>query len=263
MANPDIKILNWCGHKWETCMENGRPIHPDNPWYYIDGSKVSVNDNTIYLNIGREAKTITWWNKEGTEKIAYKSTIACGLIKSVEAFPVNSSFECDVMMPIGKNLWFSFWLTACDNWPPEVDIFEGYTDENGSYLDKLAFHWKFPFIYRSMRFESNVHYTDNKGVHRQVGPKGVHPNNIRMYPFIYKEWQHFKCEWRNDSIKFFVNDHLVRTVRNKKVLSKMETKGMWVIFNIWPNDKFDLSRKGDIKSFSFPFIIKDFKLNKI
>lgn len=260
MANPDIERFNWCGHKWETCMENGRPIHPDNPWYYIDGSKVSIINDDLYLRIGREAKTITWWNKEWTEKIAYKSTIACGLVKSVETFPVNSSFECDVMMPKGNNLWFSFWLTACDNWPPEIDIFEGYTDNKGSCLDKLGLHWQFPFIYRNVRFESNVHYKDASGVHRQIGAEGIPQRYLEP---LHHRWNHFKCEWRNDSIKFYVNDHLVRTVRNKKVLSKMETKGMWVIFNIWPNDKFDLSRKGDIKSFSFPFIIKDFKVHKI
>lgn len=259
MANPEIQKITWCGHKWETCMENGRPIHPDNPWYYIDGSNVSVINNDLYLRIRRNARTITWWNKDWTEKVEYHPTISCGLVKSVEAFPVNSSFECYVMMPRGNNLWFSFWLTACDNWPPEIDIFEGYTDSKGSYLDKLGLHRQFPFIYRNVRFESNVHYSDNKDVHRQIGPEGVHEKYIEGF----HRFNHFKCEWREDSIKFYINNHLVRTVRNKKVLSKMETAGMHVIFNIWPNDRFDLSRKGDTNSFSYPFIIKDFKVHKI
>lgn len=264
MANPEIKRFNWCGHEWVTCMEGGRPIHPDNPWYYIDGSEVVMyRDGSIRLNLAYRPTEITWYNSGWTDKVTYKPTIACGLIRSVEAFPVNNSFECDVMMPIGKNLWFSFWLTACDSWPPEIDIFEGYTDENGSYLDELAFHWRFPFIYRNMRFESNVHYTDKKGVHRQVGPKGIHPKNIRMFPYIYKEWQHFKCIWKEDYITFSVNDIVVRTIRNKKVLEKMKTKGMWAVFNIWPNDKFDLAEEGNIKSYDAPFVIKNFKVNKV
>lgn len=259
MANPEIQKIKWCGHEWETCMEHGRPIHPDNPWYYIDGREACVINNDLYLGMARNSRKIKWWNKDWTEKVEYDSTIACGLVKSVDAFPVNSSFECDVMMPCGRNLWFSFWLTACDNWPPEIDIFEGYTDNKGSYLDKLGLHWQFPFIYRNVRMESNVHYSDNEGVHRQVGSQGVHKKYIEG---IHR-FNHFKCEWREDGIKFYINGNLVRTVRNKKVLPKMETAGMHVIFNIWPNNEFDMSKNGDIRYFYFPFIISNFKVNKI
>ena len=43
----------------------------------------------------------------------------------------------------------------------------------------------------------------------------------------------------------------------------MKTKGMWAVFNIWPNDKFDLAEEGNIKSYDAPFVIKNFKVNKV
>lgn len=261
MALPENKKITWCGCKWQTCMEGNRPIHPDYPWYYIDGSQVKTLNNEVHLSIAHKPTSFLWWNSGWKEKVEYNPVIASGLIKSVKAFPVNSSFECDVMMPEGNNLWFSFWLTACDDWPPEIDIFEGYTDHNGSYHDKLGLHWRFPFIYRNVRVESNVHYNDALDLHRQIGAEGVHEKRLHLP--LCSQWNHFKCCWKEDFITFSINDVVVRTVTNKKVLSKMKTSGMWVIFNVWPNDKFDLSENGDVKKFKRAFIIKNFKVKKI
>lgn len=255
-----INTINWCRYVWETCMENGRPIHPEYPWYYMDSNQVRTFNSEVHLYMQYKPQTISWYNKEWTEKVDYHPSIACGLIRSKNIFTVNSSFECDVMMPAGNNLWFSFWLTACDAWPPEIDIFEGYTDKKGSYYDRLAFHWQFPFLYRNVRVESNVHYKDN-GINRQAKPKGVHSRYFNHK--IQSQWNHFKCTWKENIIAFSINDVVVRTITDMNILSRMKTKGMWVIFNVWPNDSFDLSEYGDITTFSRPFIIKNFKAKKI
>ena len=31
-------------------------------------------------------------------------------------------------LPYGDNLWPAFWMWSWDSWPPEIDIFEGYTN---------------------------------------------------------------------------------------------------------------------------------------
>lgn len=255
--------FEWCGFRWETCMESERPIHPDAPWMYYD--KGCVNrilttspDEILSLNIKYKPISLLWGWKE---KVEYTPTIACGLIKSIDTIPVNSSIECEVMMPEGANLWPSFWLTACDNWPPEIDIFEGYTDKNGSYFDKLGLHWEFPFLYRDVRMESNVHYTDDNGKHRQAMPKGDCKNMFRLP--LEEYWNHFRCEWREDSIKFYINGNLHRVVKDKKILSKIKTKGMWVVFNVYPNDRFSLHENGDIEKFIKPYIIKNFKVSQL
>ena len=242
-------------------MENKRPIHPDNPWYYMDGDQINVFYNEVNLRIEYKPTSLAWWDKGWAQKVLYHPNIACGIIRSKHAFPVNTSFECEVKAPEGNNLWFSFWLTACDSWPPEIDIFEGYTDKNGSCFDKLGLHWRFPFLYRDVRMESNVHYKDDKEIHRHISPKGDHKSMFKLP--LESSWNHFRCEWREDSIKFYINNNLHRVVKDKKILSKMKTKGMWMIFNVWPNDRFDLSKDGDIRSFTEPFTIRNFKTAKI
>lgn len=258
------KTFEWCGYTWETCMESGRPIHPDTPWMYINKSccyPSICGDNRYILTIHHSPTEFEWWDKNWENKIKYNPTIACGLMKTIETIPVNSSIECEVRMPCGVNLWPSFWLTACDNWPPEIDVFEGYTNKKGSYMDKLKFHWKWPFLYREVRMESNVHYTDDSGTHRQVSPKGD-KKDIFNLP-LEEKWNHFRVEWREDNIKFFINNKLHRIVDDKKVLDKMKTKGMWVIFNVFVSNNFNIDKYGDILNYYNGMSIKNFKVNKL
>ena len=62
-------------------------------------------------------------------------------------------FEAKIKLPKGKNLWPAFWMWAWDSWPPEIDIFEGYTtvlvddqevdrfyEKQSVYLDKVTLH---------------------------------------------------------------------------------------------------------------------------
>lgn len=255
--------FKWCGYTWETCMNNGRPIHSSYPNYYYDKKCVhqSIEDDSIGLNLKYNPIKVKWWDKEWKNKIEYNPKIACGNIKSIETIPVNSSIECSILAPTGPNLWFSFWLTASDNWPPEIDIFEGYTDKQGSYFDKLKFHCKFPFIYRNIRMESNVHYKNSKGKHKSISAKGDHESFFNLP--LQDKWNNFKCNWYENKIEFYINGKLHRTVTDKKVLSKMQTKGMWVIFNIWPGNNFDYSAFGDIQRFGYSYRIRDFKVTKL
>ena len=255
--------FKWCRYTWETCMESNRPIHPDYPNNYYNKKCVykDLSTNDIVLNIAYGPKKIIWWDKTWKNKVEYNPTIACGLIKTVETIPVNNSIECEVLAPTGPNLWFSFWLTACDNWPPEIDIFEGYTDENSSYFDKLKFHWKFPFIYRDVRMESNVHYKKDKGVHKSTTAKGEHKSFFNLP--LQDCWNNFKCNWYEDKIEFYINGKLHRVITDKKVLSKMKTEGMWAIFNIYPGDKFNYSVNRDIQKFGYSYRIRDFKVTKL
>lgn len=245
------------GWKWETCMENERPLHPNNPRYYIDCDNVITlaNSNLCILSMEFKPTCINWWDSKWKTKIDYYPKYSAGCIKSIDTVQVNSIIEADLKFPAGENLWPSFWLTACDSWPPEIDIVEGYTDSKGSYKDGLNFHWHWPFIYREYRLESNVHYKGINEEHFQVGAKAVHPKVLNL-PLEYN-WNHFKCVWTSNSIRIYINDNLVREVTDESVLSRMKTKGMWVIFNIWPNDKYNLTTH---KHF---YLIKDFKVTKL
>lgn len=255
--------FKWCGYTWETCMEKGRPIHDDYPKRYYSKKCVfkDIHTNDLVLNIRYIPTKLEYWGSKEKKNVEYNPTIACGLIKSIETIPVNSSIECEILAPSGSNLKIAFWLTACDNWPPEIDIFEGYTDKNGSYFDKLKFHWKFPFIYKDIRMESNIHYKDDKGEHSSIVAKGEHKSFFNLP--LQDMWNHFKCNWYEDRVEFYINGKLHRTITDKKVISKMKTDGMWTIFNIYPNDDFDYSVNGDIQKFGYSYRIRNFKVNKL
>ena len=245
------------GWKWETCMESKRPLHSTDPRYYVNQNNVIINDNTLTLTIDHKPRIIKWFDLGWTlPMIDYTPEYSCGLIKSVDTVQVNSIIEADLKFPKGANLWPSFWLTACDSWPPEIDIVEAYTDKKGSYKDGWNFHWKWPFIYRELRFESNVHYKGLKDEHLFTGAKCVHPKVIKKP--IEDNWNNFKCVWKEDIIELYVNGHLVRTITDEYVLSKMKTTGMWVIFNMWPNKQF---QKSDLNNPEFK--IKNFKVTKL
>ena len=258
MQNPEIKMFDWCGLTWITAMESNRPIAPSSPWYYYDGSHVHIDDyDRLYLHIAHDPRVINWYDSNWNKKVDYNATIGCGMIRSLDTIPVNSIVECTVKMPAGVNLWPSFWMTACDAWPPEIDVFEGYTNKKGSYKDGWNIHRKFPFLYREIRMESNVHYKGDLNEHLWAGAKAVHPKMFNLP--LEDSWNHFRCVWREDVIEIYINGKLTRTIDDPYILSKMKTQGMWVIFNVWPNDKFSLSPDGDIRKFTSPFVIKDFK----
>lgn len=260
--NPRIKEFQWCGLTWRTAMESDRPIAPSNPWYYYDGAQVYLDrSDIIHLSISRYPRTIKWFDSSWDKKVDYHPTIACGVIRSVDTVPVNSVIECEVKMPKGVNLWPSFWMTACDAWPPEIDIFEGYTNRKGSYKDGIGLHRTFPFIYREIRMESNVHYKGANGEHLWAGAQALNKKYLKMP--LEGNWNHFRCEWREDSIRFYANGKLTRTVTDEFLLSKMKTEGMWVIFNVWPNDRFNLEEDGDITAFKQCYSIRNFKITPI
>lgn len=256
MADLKKTFEKW-GYTWETCMENDRPLHPSDPRYYINKDNVIDNekDNTVELSIQHDPAIVNWYNSEWTAKINYYPKYSCGLIKSVETVPVNSIIEAKIKFPKGNNLWPSFWLTACDDWPPEIDIVEAYSNKKGDYRDSIGLHCTWPFIYREYRLETNVHYKTYSGQHLQSGAATLHKKYLNLP--LEDNWNHFKCEWTENHIKFYVNDNLIRTISDPFILKKMKTDGMWVIFNVWPNKTHKTNEA------CTNMIIKDFKVTSI
>ena len=209
----------------------------------------------------RNPTTLDWWNADWTEYTSYNPVISCGLVRSVRPFPIGTRIECEVKAPAGSNLWFSLWLAACDRWPPEIDVFEGYTDETGDYRGRLSLHPQFPFIHRDYRLESCLHYNDSRGRHAHLKARGVRASALDLP--LDTRWNRFRLDWRRDAITIEANGNRVRSVTDRKVLSGMRTRGMWVILNIWPGKGFDIGEHGDIDSLRSPFMIRNFKAFKI
>lgn len=189
------------GYTWQCCMEGGRLIHPEQPWVWYNRKDVSIIDNKV-LSMGcyRQPTTITYW--DGRE---YDAQYGGGLLRSVGTFPYGT-FSAEIMLPKGKGLWPAFWLCGEGPWPEsgEIDIMEGYTDNQCFRLTTPYFPWINP----SWKTTTNVHYSKD-GKHRQIGARSV---SVIKQPYQPQDnFIEYKAEWTPDKIVFLIDGKIVRT----------------------------------------------------
>ena len=212
LDNNEIKRIKWCGYEWLT-QERWGKIHPDKSHWWYDESCVYVDENE-HLHL------YTKYNPTYFRDIDKISYIGAGLVSCTEKFGYGV-FSIDAKLPKGKHLWPAFWMWGWDSWPPEIDIFEGYSNGFGNYLK--------PRIKKPLGFwniQSNVHYTDevgNKMIGGETGYVGLTNPTERFITYT--------CIWEKYSIRFFYDGRLVREITDKKILSKLENTKMNVIIN--------------------------------
>lgn len=207
--------INWCGYNWIT-QERWGQIHKNKTQGWYDPSCVIIEkDNSISL-LTKPHKKI--FNIDGKKVV---SPNGVGLISCTEKFGFGR-FEIKAKLPKGQYLWPAFWMWAWGEWPPEIDIFEGYSSKYFGYF-------KPSFTNISLwNVESNVHVKDyNHITIPSPGPKDhwigfISPSDKYMV---------YALEWREDSLKFFYNDKLVRTIDNKIVLDYLSNYKMNIIIN--------------------------------
>lgn len=246
MSKNDTDRLEWCGYTWKASMEGGRRIHPSYPWYWYSMDCTEV-DESGYLHIFSRynPKEIKHWDGK-----IYKPTIEVGTLRTIESFEYGT-FSAEILMPKGKWISSSFWLSGAGNWPPEIDIEEGWIEDKGTYYRTRTSY--FPWFSKGWHTTNNVHYRNNnmKSTHT-----GSHDVPIKKQPNDPAEiFVEYKCIWEPDCIRFYTDGTLTRTI-GKGVSRKMRTnlehpeKGarMNVIFNVWTENPevYDVSEETDM-----------------
>lgn len=213
------KEFTWQGLKWRV----GHPwgiSHPDkrNTWF---GNK-SVNitdDGVLELSVKFEPKEF-----DGICKL-----YSVGLVSCMQSFGYGT-YKWDVELPVGTNLWPALWVCGEKSWPPEIDMMEAY-----SYSDTESIG----YIYgcRS-KIETNIHYMDDDGTHKNVKAKGIPA-------IIYKMFRHkdrideYKFIWTEKYVKFYFNGIRVRKVKNKKAMANLsKDRLVYPIMNLEINENF-------------------------
>ena len=243
--------FKWCGYDWECCMEGGRIIHSDLPWYWMDPNQVMKDDNdSIYLFLKEKPEYVKYWDGK-----TYHPTMACGTMRSVKSFDYGT-FSLDIKAPQGYNLWPSFWLSGDTNWPPEIDIFEAWSYNNNYFVLTQP---RFPWLNPGWKTTTNIHYNNDNIEHTHIGS-----DNISIFKQPKNPTKHFvnyKVEWFPDSITFYINDKVVRKVTGdvcrqlvKNLTNPEKGYKMDVIINVWCEDP----SKFNVKMVS-PMVIKNFK----
>ena len=250
--------FNWCNHSWKCEMDGGRIVHPEHPYYWYSNDEnvvVRMKNGEIHLYCKYNPRDIKYYDGR-----IFHPTYEAATIRSIKAFDFGT-FSCEMKMPKGKNLSASFWLTGAGNWPPEIDIEEGWTEEKEDWFRFTEPY--FPWIKPSWRTTTNVHYRDEQLNKTHVGSRNI---SICKQPLLPDEnFIKYECEWLPDKITFKANGVVVRTIKGdvcKKLIKNLKDpeKGykMNVIFNVWCEDP----ENHDIQQYA-PLIIRNFKYEPI
>jgi len=227
--------MKWSGYEWIK-QERWGNIHPDKPICWYDPSAVSVDENG-YLNLK------THYNPKEFESLNLTSNIGVGLVSCTEKFGYGY-FEIEAKLPRGKNLWPAFWMWSWDSWPPEIDIFEGYTRRTNGYF---SFDFLNPFGFWDV--QTNFHYGDVPN-NTSEGAK----THWMGFKDPSKNFMKYGCLWDRDKIQIFYNDKMVREITNTYVLRHFRHTNMNVIINNSVDTKANPNSKEESN-----FIVKYFK----
>ena len=252
MANNDE--FKWCGYTWSSKMDGGRIIHPSFPWYWYSLNTINVcEDGVLEFFIDKNPREVKYWD----EKI-YNPIFETPLIRSKEDFSYGT-FTAEIIMPKGKNLSASFWLTGSGNWPPEIDIEEGWTEEKDSWFRWLVAQP--PYIKPSWRTTTNVHYLDRNMNKCSIGSRNI--PYLKQTKDPTENWIEYGCIWEPDRIRFYANGKEIRRVDSsicKNLTSNLKNpeKGykMNAVFNVWveTEDESKVKMRSPMKIRNFKYI---------
>ncbi|MBE0640193.1 MAG: glycoside hydrolase family 16 protein [Bacteroidales bacterium] len=206
-----METIKWSGREWLT-RETWGLYHPNNKLFWYDRSAVEVNGGGLLkLKVHKNPRQF-----DGS----FIET-GVGLISSVDDFRFGH-FEIECMLPTGKHLWPAFWSYGRETWPPEVDIFEGYTKAGGNYFgtffDALSL-WN---------VQTNAHWGNvNKGTKGSASPK-THWFGIRNPS---RNYIRYRMSWFPDKIIIYYNNNEVRRFSEKPLLEQMNSQPSRVIIN--------------------------------
>ena len=230
------KTIIWEGYEWQI-GERWGIIHPEKPICYYDKDAVKISEDG-------ELELYTHYNPRKFKDKTVNTGV--GLINCKEKFEYGR-FDIDIKLPKGPLLWPAFWMWSYESWPPEIDVFEGYSNKKGSY-----FNWNIDALWGNFwNVKSNLHL-------------GVQPDNYQYG--AKRHWLGWKCpsedfhkysvEWFPNEVNILFDDRLVRTIKDEKTLMQLRDMPMNIIINThvrpgYPSDDKELVTKMVCKNFRY------------
>jgi hypothetical protein len=235
-----MEEIYWSGYKWLT-HERWGYIHPAKPFMWYDESAVQIDMQTDILHLR------THENPRYFPELDVTSRIGIGLVSCIEPFGYGT-YEIECKLPVGKSMWPAFWMYSFDSWPPEIDVFEAYTEKSDSYF-KLQLKNLFGF----WNVQTNAHYRIDNG-NKMIWTK----THWFGFKDPAKNFIKYKLVWEPDSLKYYYNNRLVRTVTNTDLMNQLKDTKMNVILNsgfetVLPTEQVPIT----------DFIVKSFTYTKL
>jgi hypothetical protein len=199
-------------------------------YYDTTGELLKITNEGASLGIKRKPKT--FYKKDNPELSKnpnipdeFEIPVCVSLINTKEGWQWGW-FESWIKLPKGQHFWPAFWLSGLNHWPPEIDIFEGYSDVGPNYDDYSIFGRFFKKPYQ--KIQPNLHYGNvEKGTYEYWGAHNI-PVAEATERFV--QWT---CHWEKDFIRIYWDGILVFESTDKKVLENYNgsTDQMHIILN--------------------------------
>ena len=200
-------IIDWSGHKWLT-RERWGLIHPEKSYNWYDPSCTKVLNGILNLDIKYNPKSFFIDNKQ------IHSLYGTGLVSCQTDFGFGT-FEIRAKLPQGRGLWPAFWLYPVNSWPPEIDVFEGYSGKR---------NYKTGCFLKPHDVESCTH--------SKIG--AWQPARKSWFWQLSNPCENFNTytlNWYADELTFLINGKIIRSVTNKETLKELADYKMQVIIN--------------------------------
>lgn len=243
----------WCGYEWYCDIHTkwDGMVHGYDEMYkyrdaYFGQYGVNVHPDRVELSVVTKDCQFKYpYIYPVQDKDSVTKQFCAGELCSVDTFTYGT-FTWVASMPNAPELWPALWLCGRDEWPPEIDCVEGYSDKNGSYIKNCI----------STKLETNVHYKDNSVV-KNVKASGI---PTILYKLFKRKKDTWKIKWTPKHIKIYWNGIRIRYIRNRDVIDYFNsTPRMYVIMNTMVTERFS---HDDCKK-NKPFIVYNFKYQPI
>jgi len=217
--------------KWRYAMPWG-DFHPQSLHQYYDnnGTLSYVASEGLVLELRNIPKT---WKKSElpdwrqTSEMPEEFTIPTGVgFVSTKNTWQYGWFEAWVQLPEGQSYWPAYWLSGLASWPPEIDIFEGYSHLGSKYEGYKLLDRFFKSPNRKIR--PNIHYGS-----LEEGNKSSYESYDVPVAKCTDRFVQYVCHWEKDFIKIYYDGILVMEIKDPKILywfNKPDAQ-QYVIFN--------------------------------
>jgi beta-glucanase (GH16 family) len=203
-------MIKWQGYEWIS-GERWGIMHPDKPECWYDESAIEIVGEDLHLKTHYNPKTIG----------DVESPFGVGLLHCTTKFTYGR-FDIDIKLPKGPYLWPAFWMWCWESWPPEIDVFEAYSNKKSSY-----FNWNIDALWGNFyRVQTNIHLGKSP-TNYSLGAQ----NHWLGWKSPNKEFHTYSVEWTENEIKLYYDNKLIRKIIDSEVLNQMKDKTMNVIIN--------------------------------
>lgn len=215
-------------------------FHPDNSYEYYGKTEEFVYVDDGYLNLIAKYKPKKFYDfKNNTYVIIPKGK---GLVFSKQKFKYGY-YEVSAILPKGRFLWPSIWLTAVNSWPPEIDIIEAYSGNKSDYSNSLGI--------KNFNFQPNIHY----GFVENGTKENYGANSFPLPSRPTSREVVFGLHWTEEFIKFYYDGYLIFETKKKTILNYFndEKVEMSLIINngFQPESK---ESKDDLSNFRVKYV---------